>query len=76
MFSVSAVKPENTSGVSIGVIKGDQETTFDADTGDWEVLEQTLLAQSEGVARRLRDAAAKKAELIENYRKIIVAMAT
>ncbi|MEP7157869.1 MAG: DNA polymerase IV [Chloroflexota bacterium] len=32
-----------------------QETTFDTDTGDWEVLEQTLLALSEGVARRLRD---------------------
>lgn len=31
-----------------------QETTFDTDTGDWEVLEQTLLALSEGVARRLR----------------------
>jgi DNA polymerase-4 len=32
-----------------------QETTFDTDTGDWETLEQTLLALSEGVARRLRD---------------------
>ena len=32
-----------------------QESTFDTDTGDWQVLEQTLLAQSEGVARRLRD---------------------
>jgi DNA polymerase-4 len=32
-----------------------QETTFDTDTGDWAVLEQTLLALSEGVARRLRD---------------------
>lgn len=31
------------------------ETTFDTDTHDWEVLEQTLLALSEGVARRLRD---------------------
>ena len=31
-----------------------QEHTFDTDTGDWEFLEQTLLALSEGVARRLR----------------------
>ena len=31
-----------------------QEHTFDIDTSDWEILEQTLLALSEGVARRLR----------------------
>jgi DNA polymerase-4 len=31
-----------------------QEHTFDVDTADWEVLEQTLLALSEGVAGRLR----------------------
>ncbi|MEO8625631.1 MAG: DNA polymerase IV, partial [Candidatus Limnocylindrales bacterium] len=31
-----------------------QEHTFDTDTGDWDFLEQTLLALSEGVARRLR----------------------
>ncbi len=31
-----------------------QEHTFDVDTSDWEVLEQTLLALSEGVAGRLR----------------------
>ena len=31
-----------------------QEHTFDTDTNDWEYLEQTLLALSEGVARRLR----------------------
>ena len=31
-----------------------QEHTFDIDTGDWEFLEQTLLALSDGVARRLR----------------------
>jgi len=30
------------------------EHTFDVDTSDWEVLEQTLLALSEGVAGRLR----------------------
>jgi DNA polymerase-4 len=31
-----------------------QEHTFDVDTADWDVLEQTLLGLSEGVARRLR----------------------
>lgn len=31
-----------------------QEHTFDADTADWEVVEQTLLALSDGVAGRLR----------------------
>lgn len=31
-----------------------QEHTFDVDQRDWEVLEQTLLALSEGVAGRLR----------------------
>src|SRR4051812_21033 len=31
-----------------------QEHTYDVDTGDWQVLEQTLLALSEGVAGRLR----------------------
>ena len=31
-----------------------QEHTFDVDQNDWEVLEQTLLALSEGVASRLR----------------------
>jgi DNA polymerase IV len=31
------------------------EHTFDVDTGDWDVIERTLLALSEGVARRLRD---------------------
>ena len=31
-----------------------QEHTFDIDTADWEVMEQTLLALSEGVAGRLR----------------------
>jgi nucleotidyltransferase/DNA polymerase involved in DNA repair len=31
-----------------------QEHTFDVDTSDWEVMEQTLLALSEGVAGRLR----------------------
>jgi DNA polymerase-4 len=31
-----------------------QEHTFDVDTADWEVMEQTLLALSEGVAGRLR----------------------
>jgi DNA polymerase-4 len=30
------------------------ENTFDVDQSDWEVLEQTLLALSENVARRLR----------------------
>ncbi len=30
------------------------ETTFDADTDDWEVIERTLLALSEGVGGRLR----------------------
>jgi DNA polymerase-4 len=30
------------------------EHTFDVDTSDWDVLEQTLLALSEGVAGRLR----------------------
>jgi DNA polymerase-4 len=30
------------------------EHTYDIDTGDWEILEQTLLALSDGVARRLR----------------------
>ncbi len=33
-----------------------QEHTFDVDSGDWEVLERTLLALSEGVAGRLRSA--------------------
>ena len=31
-----------------------QEHTYDVDTGDWQVLEQTLLALSDGVAGRLR----------------------
>lgn len=31
-----------------------QEHTFDVDTADWELMEQTLLALSEGVAGRLR----------------------
>ena len=31
-----------------------QEHTFDVDTGEWEVLERTLLALSEGVGGRLR----------------------
>jgi len=31
-----------------------QEHTYDVDTNDWQVLEQTLLALSEGVAGRLR----------------------
>ncbi len=31
-----------------------QEHTYDIDTSDWEVMEQTLLALSEGVAGRLR----------------------
>jgi DNA polymerase IV len=31
-----------------------QEHTYDVDTGDWSVLEQTLLGLSEGVAGRLR----------------------
>jgi DNA polymerase-4 len=31
-----------------------QEHTYDVDTSDWEVLEQSLLALSEGVAGRLR----------------------
>ncbi len=31
-----------------------QEHTYDIDTSDWEVLEQSLLALSEGVAGRLR----------------------
>jgi DNA polymerase IV len=31
-----------------------QEHTFDTDTADWEVLERSLLALSEGVAGRLR----------------------
>jgi DNA polymerase IV len=31
-----------------------QEHTFDTDTADWEVVERTLLALSEGVAGRLR----------------------
>jgi len=31
-----------------------QEHTFDVDTADWDVMEQTLLALSEGVAGRLR----------------------
>src|SRR3954452_23411018 len=31
-----------------------QEHTYDVDTSDWQVLEQTLLALSEGVAGRLR----------------------
>ena len=31
-----------------------QEHTFDVDTADWQVLERTLLALSEGVAGRLR----------------------
>lgn len=32
-----------------------QEHTFDVDTSDWDVLEQTLLGLSEGVAGRLRE---------------------
>jgi len=31
-----------------------QEHTYDVDTADWEILEQSLLALSEGVAGRLR----------------------
>jgi DNA polymerase IV len=31
-----------------------QEHTFDVDTGEWEVIERSLLALSEGVAGRLR----------------------
>src|SRR3954471_6958778 len=32
-----------------------QEHTYDIDTSDWQLLEQTLLALSEGVAGRLRE---------------------
>jgi DNA polymerase-4 len=35
------------------------EHTFDVDTGDWDVIERTLLGLSEGVARRLRDGGVK-----------------
>jgi DNA polymerase-4 len=40
--------PEHAKSVS-------HEHTFDVDTSDWDVLEQTLLSLSEGVAGRLRD---------------------
>ncbi len=35
------------------------EHTFDVDTGDWEILERTLLGLAEGVAERLRKGGVK-----------------
>jgi DNA polymerase-4 len=46
---------ETVVGGHEGAKSVSQETTFDTDVGEWEKLEQTLLALSEGVARRLRD---------------------
>ncbi len=46
---------ETVVGNHEGAKSVSQETTFDTDVGEWERLEQTLLALSEGVARRLRD---------------------
>ncbi|MDP8905030.1 MAG: DNA polymerase IV [Chloroflexota bacterium] len=43
-------------GSSVAAKSVSQEHTFDVDTGDWEVLERTLLALSEGVGVRLRRA--------------------
>ena len=41
-------------GASGGAKSISQEHTFDADTADWETIERTLLALSEGVGGRLR----------------------
>ena len=41
-------------GAHVAAKSVSQEHTFDVDTADWEVMEQTLLALSEGVAGRLR----------------------
>jgi DNA polymerase-4 len=45
-----------------------QEHTYDVDTGDWEVLEQTLLALSDGVAGRLRSSHVKAATVAVKIR--------
>jgi DNA polymerase IV len=45
---------ETEVGNGDGAKSVSHEHTFDVDTSDWEVLEQTLLALSEGVAGRLR----------------------
>jgi DNA polymerase-4 len=45
---------ETEVGNTEGAKSVSHEHTFDVDTSDWEVLEQTLLALSEGVAGRLR----------------------
>ncbi|HEY7023353.1 MAG TPA: DNA polymerase IV [Candidatus Limnocylindrales bacterium] len=45
---------ETEVGNNEGAKSVSHEHTFDVDTSDWEVLEQTLLALSEGVAGRLR----------------------
>ena len=44
------------------------EHTFDVDSGDWEALEQTLLALSEGVAGRLRAAGVRCATVAVKIR--------
>ena len=49
-----AVLAKQKSAIHEGAKSVSHEHTFDVDTSDWEVLEQTLLALSEGVAGRLR----------------------
>ena len=44
------------------------EHTFDVDTADWEVIERTLLALSEGVAGRLRTGGIKAATVAVKIR--------
>ena len=41
-------------GIDVGAKSVSHEFTFDKDTNDWEVIERSLLALSEGVAGRLR----------------------
>jgi DNA polymerase IV len=52
-----------TAAKSIG-----QEHTFDVDTADWEVIERTLLALSEGVGARLRAAGVRCATITVKIR--------
>jgi len=41
-------------GIDVGAKSVSHEFTFDKDTNDWEVIERSLLALSEGVSGRLR----------------------
>lgn len=53
-----AARARGVAESEVGDVEGaksiSQEHTFDVDTADWEVIERSLLALSEGVAGRLR----------------------